>query len=226
MKPFKQQWLLLKHSIGIPIASAIGTKSYSAEQNPGFELVELKPGFIKARFIERFEFMESVNDPFGLADDILAVRYVYFDFTVEQINSEVSLVKVVRPPASLKSFVALLSQSLGFSFVIRKVVFDLWNIYEAMCSLEVVDRLYISKVIASQIPIANGAMAKVEIVSAHDAIADLKRAYGASEMRLDRFSMSARIAFEDEYLELSSNGSIYCSKGIDPILTSLAKDNF
>lgn len=224
MKPFKQQWLLLKHSM--PIASVIGAKSFSTENNPGFELVEVKPGFIMARFIERFEFMESANDPFGLTDDVLAVRYVYFDFTVEQISPDTSLIKVVRPPASLKSFINLLSQAFGFSVVIKKVSFDLWSVYEAMCSLNAVDRLYIPKVVASQIPISSGAMAKVEIISTRDAISDLKKAYGSTGMRLERLSMSARVSFEDEYLELSSNGSIYCSKGIDPILTSLIKDIF
>jgi hypothetical protein len=204
----------------------IGARAFSAKQNPGFELVEVKPGYIKARFIERFELMESANDPFGLTDDVLAVRYVYFDFSVEQIGLDVSLVKIVRPPATIKSFVKLLAQSFGFSVVIKKVSFDLWGVYEAMSSNNSVDRLYIKKVVACQIPISTGAMARVEIISAGDAISDLKKAYGASGMRLERLSMSARISFEDEYLELSSNGSIYCSEGIDPILTSLVKVDF
>lgn len=224
MKPFKQQWLLLKHSM--PIASVIGAKAFSVEQNPGFELVDVKPGLIKARFIERLELVESANDPFGLTDDVLTVRYVYFDFTVAQIDSEVSLVKIVRPPASLKSFTVLLSQAFGFSVSIKKVSFDLWSVYEAMCSHEAVDRLCIPKVVASQIPIVSGAMAKVEIISGRDAISDLQKAYSASGVRLERLSMSARVAFEDEYLELSANGSIYCTKGIDPILTSLVEADF
>ncbi|NWA42493.1 hypothetical protein HX871_17290 [Pseudomonas reactans] len=224
MKPFKQQWLLLKHSV--PIAPVLGDRVFSLEQNPGFELVEVKPGYIKARFIERFELMESVNDPFGLADDVLAVRYVHFDFTMEQIGLDVSLVKIVKPPASLKSFVKLLAQSFGFSVVVKRVFFDLWSVYEAMSSNSSVDRLYIKKVVASQIPISVDAVARVEIVSAGDAVSDLKKAYGASGVRLDRLLMSARISFEDEYLELSSTGSIYCSGGIDPILTSLVKVDF
>jgi hypothetical protein len=219
VKPSKQQWLLLKHSESF--VSAVRAKAFSAEQNPGFELVEVKPDFFSGRFIERFEVMESANDPFGLMDDILTVRYVYFDFSVVQIKPGISLVKIVRPPASIKSFISLLSLAFGFSVVVKKVSFDLWGVYDSISSLKNVDRFSVPKAVASQIPISSSATAKVEITAAVDAVSDLKKTYGAAGIRLERFVMSARIAFSDEYLELSSAGSIYCTEGIGPILTSL-----
>lgn len=223
MKPLKQQWLLLKH--GAPIESAIGGIVFSDTQNPGFELLEIKNDFVKARYIEKIEVLERVSDPFGVSQEVLTVRYVYFDFTVSAVGSGVSLVKIFRPPLSLKNFISTVSLALDHAASVSKVSFDLRKIYEAISKNPDINRLLVSKVSASQIPIGNDSVAKVEVVSTGDALLELLKTYSNPYVRLDRLSMTARMDFESEALEVSATGSIVCTAGLEAVLQNLVCAN-
>nr|WP_156886279.1 hypothetical protein [Pseudomonas alcaliphila] len=222
MKPIKQQWLLLSHQQSV--ASALERHIYSTDINPGFELLEIKHEFVRGRYIERQESLESIKDPFGAIESLPITKYIFFDFSVTPIKPGLSLIKISAPPASIKNFTTLLSTAFKFSASLKKLSFNLQKVYDEVSSNTKVARLSVSKVIASNVPIENEALAKIEVTSSKDALQDLYKAFDTSKARLERLTMSLRLNLETEHLELSSSGAIYCSKGAEELLMPLISE--
>ncbi len=216
MRSPKQQWLILRHTA--PVAESLQRLVYSSEQSLGFELMHIKQGSVWARFIERIEVEERVSDPYGDYEEVVTVKYVYFDFSVVLLGDGFSLVKILRPPASLKSFIRAVSSAFEFNAFLGKVCFDLLRVYKVISESGNIDRLVISKVSASQIPLSDNSVAKVEIASETNAFLELKEKFKSPLVRLDRLAMSGRMNFKNEDLEISSAGSIYCTEGFEAIL--------
>lgn len=213
MKANRQQWLILNHDL--PVSASIAKFSFSHDKGIGFELVESQAGLVRARFIERLETVEEVGSPYGGVEQVSVIRYVNFEFSVTQLTSEVSLVKVIRPPVSLKAFVKLLMETFEYRATLKKLGFDLYSVYASISQDREVDRLVVSKVAVSQVPLGKYATSRIEVVSTENALAEFFANYTAPTMKVEKITISARIRHEPEFLELTSAGSIYCTRGVE-----------
>lgn len=213
MKAIRQQWLVIKHSL--PVVEAISMMTFSEHQNPGFELREITDVFVSARFIEKIDFVESIETPFGVSEDVRSTKYIYFDFKVYSASSGISLIKIIKPPLSLRSFTQSLMVAFGYDVFIKKISFDLEQVYKGILASENVDRVRVSKVAASRIPLSVNSSAKIEILSTENAYDELKNTYKSSLVKLDRIVLDVRVNHSSEFLELSAAGSIFCSAGLE-----------
>ncbi|NRF49942.1 hypothetical protein HRF68_20235 [Pseudomonas stutzeri] len=218
MKPTKQQWLILKHEIDV--VEALKSASFFDDINPGFELREINKLSICARYIEKLEALDVVEDPFGGTEEIRSVRYVYFDFEISELSKGVSLVKLIRPPVSLKGFVKLIIKAFNNEAYLDKVKFVLADIYDALSISSEVDRIIVNKIVASRVPIGLKSTARLEVVSDENALSEFRSVYPDPRVKLDRLSMSLRLAHTTEVLEVSSAGFICCTPGVEQILKS------
>lgn len=213
MKINRQRWFVLNHDL--PFKESIAEFSFSKESGIGFEVIEAKAGLVRARFIERIEVIEEASSPYGELERVSVTRYVHFEFAVTKISSEVSLIKVINPPASLRAFVGMLMESLQFRASLTKVDFDLCAVYRSIAEDESIDRLMVNKVTVSQVPLGRHATSKIEVVSTENALAEFLDNYTAPTMKVEKLSISLRVGHESEVLELTSAGSIRCTPGVE-----------
>lgn len=213
MKASRQQWLVLNHDI--PVSAAIARFSFSQEKGIGFELVEAQGRLVRAKFIEKIEAIEEVASLDGSVEQVSVIRYVTFDFSVAKLSSEVSLVKIIKPPASLKSFVKMLMEALDYRATLKKLSFDLCSVYASIARDVAVDRVIVSKLTVSQVPLGRNATSRVEVASTENALSEFFENYNAPAMKIEKISISLRIRHEPEVLELTSAGSIFCTPGVE-----------
>lgn len=216
MKSSKQQWLILNHDL--PVVSSIAKYAFSMDNGLGFELVDITTDIVRARFIERIETVEEMDTPFGEVEEIKLVRYVYFDFTVTQISEGVSLLKIIKPPVSLKSFVRVLMEAFEYGASLKKVGFNISTVYAAISRDPEVDRLTVSRVTVSQIPLGEHATSRMEVVSTDNALVEFLELYNAPSMKIEKIAIVARIKHQVETLELTAAGSVCCTSGLESYL--------
>lgn len=213
MRANRQQWLVLNHDL--PVSAAIAKFSFSQEKGIGFELVEVQGSLVRARFIEKIETVEDVGSLDGGIEQVSVIRYVTFEFSVSKLTSEMSLIKIIKPPVSLKSFVKILMEVLEHRATLKKLGFDLSSVYASIAQDVAVDRLIVSKVTVSQVPLGKNATSRVEVVSTENALSEFLENYNAPAMKIEKIAISLRVKHESEVLELTSAGSICCTPGVE-----------
>lgn len=216
MKSNRQQWLILNHEI--PVSASIEKYSFELEAGIGFEIIENKEELLRARFIERVEFTEEIGSPYGDIEKINLIRYVNFEFSIARLSKETALIKVIKPPVSLKAFVKLLMEAFDYRASLKKLSFDLYSVYMSIAQSQDVDRLTVSKVLVGQVPLGKNATSKIEVVSTENALVEFLERYTAPMMRIEKITISARIKHCQEFLDLSAAGSICCTLGIETFL--------
>jgi len=216
MKSNRQQWLVLNHDS--PVGSSIAKYGFARDRNLGFELIEITPEVVRARFIERIETVEEMDTPFGDIEKFKLVRYIYFDFTVVRVSDGVSLVKIIKPPVSVKSFVSTLMMAFGYSATLRKVSFNLLSVYTSISQDAEVDRLTVSRITISQVPLGERATSRMEIFSTDNALVEFMDVYDAPSMKIEKIMINVRIKHQLETLELTAAGSICCTPGLEGYL--------
>ena len=82
---------------------------YSDDINIGFDVLEIQPKRLLARYIERQDIIEELRHPFGGIEKVNSIKYIIFQFEVIPLKKDIYLLKVINPPQSLKSFVKTLS---------------------------------------------------------------------------------------------------------------------
>lgn len=216
MKSNKQQWLILHHDS--PVASSLAKYGFARSQNLGFELIETTPNFVRARFIERIETIENMDNPFGESEQIKLIKYIYFDFSVTKISNEKSLIKILKPPISLKSFASALINSLEHSASIKKVSFNIYSVYNSILTDENIDRITVPRATISQVPIGKRATSRIEVFSTENALAEFMEIYSSPLVKIEKIVITARIKHQLETLELTAAGSICCTPGLESYL--------
>ncbi|KRP72058.1 MULTISPECIES: hypothetical protein [Pseudomonas] len=213
MKPIKQLWLILTH--GKRVADTLQKHTFSIDNPSGFELIKVSPDKVHAKFFERLEIFEEVDTPFGDVQKIHIVRYVVIEFTVIKVGEGLSLIKILRPPVSIKSFSKKLMEAFEYEGALKKASFNLAEVYSLIQGEPAIDRLVVTKVTASQVPVGDRATARIEVASITNALLELQKEYDSPSVKLEKIMISARMNFELEILDVSAAGSIYCTPGME-----------
>ncbi|MBW3139623.1 hypothetical protein KUV56_08850 [Ferrimonas balearica] len=205
----KVKWYLCK----IPgsfeqLVTGVASTNFSDELGKGFETFNIYSDTIECRFIQRVEKEEKNTDPFGNTTVTTITRYVSFDFSISNIGNGRCIIKVEFPPASIRAFAEALYDVVGFGVTLTPIKLDLLSLTSFISAMKDVHQLRVSSVKASGLKVGSHSSARVEVESKLDALADVTRLYGESEMLLDKIKLSFRLNDQSGRLEASKGGLI------------------
>jgi len=219
MKTSRLRWFIAEFDLSISgLASALNEVQYGIKKPVGFEIIDIKKNIILAKFIQRETKVEEIINPLGKVEKYESTRYIVFDFKVTRLAKGKALIRVINPPASLKSFVMLISDICDNKLSIEKVELDLVSFYKKIENIDSIIRYDFIGLQASGIQFGKTSIAKMEIVSSSNVFEEFLYKYNNKKYKLDKIKFKARVNSGDELAELSSSGSAKCTKGIESVL--------
>ena len=120
------KWIELTTAYSLEtIAQRLASKLYQSEITPiGFELLEMRTGYLQARFIREIVETQMEMDPFGVSIINTLKKYVWFEFFLIVVGATVVL-RIHNPPRSLKDFVTQFSSLLDNSITLQEIDLEL-----------------------------------------------------------------------------------------------------
>jgi len=219
MKTSRLRWLVAEYDLSLSgFASALNEIQYGNKRPIGFELIDVKKNMFLARFIQRENKVEEIINPLGKIEKYESTRYIVFDFKVTRLTKGKALIRVIDPPASLKSFIMLISDICDKKLSIEKVELDLVLFYRKIKTIDSVIRYDFIGLQASGIQFGKTSIAKMELASSSNVFDDFLAKYKNKKYKLEKIKFKARVNSSDELVELSSSGLAKCTKGIESVL--------
>ncbi|WP_063899299.1 hypothetical protein [Burkholderia ubonensis] len=103
------------------LAKQIRQRSFSDDESSGFILDRVRDDFLEARYVERYEYEETVSDPFGKA---LTFNRLEFHQTSFRAAPEWPGLELVDAPRSTQSLVSQLLEIADFALSIAPLMVD------------------------------------------------------------------------------------------------------
>ena len=146
------------------LAKRIRQHSFSDEERTGFIVDRVRDDFLEARYIERYEFEETVSDPFGKE---LTLNRLEFRKTEFRASSDWPGLELIEAPRSIQTFVSELLQATDFSLPITPLFVDVmrWvDVFQDVTNTKVV----IASAQIGALQLEDGVSAKVVVKGAKD----------------------------------------------------------
>ena len=180
--------------------------SYSPNVNlAGFELLDVSRRIVRVKFIQESTQSEVQIDPFGKEITSTFIRYLTTVFTVVEIQG-LKLIRIERPPRSLKDLVLALSKAFNGDLFAQEVRLDVGKFLEYLKSRREFGRLRIRSALFVDVPLTESSTGRVMVESSRDAIRDFKKCLSGG--RLDRVNLEMQNEFGTAPLEVTYRGSI------------------
>ncbi|WP_147330357.1 MULTISPECIES: hypothetical protein [unclassified Duganella] len=180
--------------------------SYSPKINlSGFELLEVSKREIRAKFIQESTQSEVQIDPFGKEVTSTFTRYLTTIFSIVELRG-LKLLRIDRPPRSLKDLVLALSKALNGDFFAQEVPLDVGKFLEYLKSRRELGKLRIRSALFVDVPLTESSTGRILVESSQDAIRDFKKRLSGG--RLDRVNLELQNEFGISPLEVTNRGSM------------------
>jgi len=159
---FKAEWAISMRVL----AKRLKLNSFEGDRTEGFVLDRVRDDFIEARFVERFEYDETVVDPFGKELTFHRVDYRQCEFRASSIGLGLELIDA---PRGVQAMTSRLVQASDFSLAISPVSTNViaWaeGLQRSMNSVGIVESVQVGAVELSQ-----GISAKAVIKGSSDVL--------------------------------------------------------
>lgn len=207
MTKFKLLELTAEQPI-LRIAELLNERQFLRGRATGVELTDVQKTCIRGKFIEEIIANEVVIDPFG--EEILnsVRRYSIFDFLIIPLKKNRFLIRINNPPRSLKSFISILSDALGFGFTVVALEIDILAMIQHLRALSSTRCCTIKKVRMANIYLSESSLAKIEVASKGDAYHDLQERINITDAMLERATVELKEGSVTSEVEFISKGII------------------
>jgi len=116
------RWLIAEWFTSVEdIYKYILDRKFSIDNNNGFQISKYRDDLIEGRYIERREFIEVIEDPFGHKNEM--IRYAY-DITSFTLSRDKLSVELINPARRLSSFLSSLSDANNNKMTLNTVKAD------------------------------------------------------------------------------------------------------
>lgn len=198
---------------------------YKEDNQIGFDVLEIQPKKIFARYIECQKITEELHHPFGEIETVSSIKYVIFHFETTPLNKNSFLIKVINPPISLKGFVNALSALFQGDFSISKVRIDVEDFFSYLIKSNTGGRYSVEKLLVTSIPFGEKTVAAISLKSNDNAYKEFKNRHTDNKYKIEKISIMLRLNAEWERIEISSSGLIICTSGLNFLVEKYIKRN-
>ncbi len=179
----RYRWLQADWPLSVrTLAKQIRQRPFSDDGSSGFILDRVRDDFLEARYVERYEYEETVADPFGKE---LVFNRLEFLQTAFRATSEWPGLELVDAPRSTQSLVSQFLEITNFGLPISPLTVDVmtWvNLFQECFGSQVV----IDSIQLGAVQIEKGVRAKVVLKGEEDVRAACKDLVGGRKHVLEK----------------------------------------
>lgn len=163
----RYRWLKAEWPMSMrALARRLGEKTFDIDQSEGFVIDRVRENYLEARFIEKFEYDDTVTDPFGGEKTYQRTEFRESGFRAMVDGPGLEL---VDSPRGLQNFVSRLSEVTDFALAISPLSVNVlaWasNVQTRLKVVGVVDSLQVGA-----IELAPGILAKAIVKGSTDVL--------------------------------------------------------
>lgn len=185
------------------LSKALLQLPFSATSRLGYKIDQVRPETMSGIFVEKISFTEVLEDPFGNRTEIERVRYDTIKF---QLSSTFPHLECIDAGRTLKSFKNELSRALDFEVSITKITLNLQPFVRILAANT--RQLVLSRVIADDIYLGDGAMGQLHVSGERDVREQLKKFLSKVNFNYARVRIDAAFGEESFALEASQAGGV------------------
>lgn len=176
---------------------------YKKSTRMGFDIETVRDDFISGRFIERIEFSEVVEDPFGAKVEIKRIRFDTTEFSIYQNDG---LIECYNAGKNLKGLLNEIAKLSNYDVSISKVQLSLSDFIE--CLKEGPKSLIVNKIVADDIDLGDGVSAQLLAGGLSDIRGPLKKFIAKRSYVLYRVRIVVDMADELFAFEITKAGTV------------------
>lgn len=184
---------------------SIVKRNFGKSSATGFRVSSFDASVLEGTYIEKTEFTETIDDPFGNHIEIPRVRFDTVDFRLSRKFPEL---EIVDPPRSIRGLLGEISRAFEFSATIEKISVDVVQWFEATEKL--LHKTQVTKMVYSEIAISPGVAGGLIVTGASDVRGGASSFLGKKSATVDKIGFTANLERQEPVvLELSSTGRAF-----------------
>jgi hypothetical protein len=221
----RQKWFNIKCNLTFDsLIKKLNSFPYKEDNQIGFDVLEIQPRMIFARYIECQNIIEELHHPFGGVEKVSSIKYIIFKFEIVPLNGDNFLIKVINPPGSLKGFVKTLYGLLQDDFFISKVRIDVEDCFSSLIKSSSTRRYSVEQLLVSSIPFGKKTVATIRLKSTDNAYSEFKKRHTGKKYKIEKIGVMLRFNAEWERVVISSSGLIACTSGLDRVVEKYVEE--
>lgn len=161
-------------------------ETFSEAANSGFLIERQRGDFVEAKYVERFDWIETVNDPFGGSQEISRQQ---FQQTAFRLSVDSPTIEIYDAPRSIAPLLSRLEVFLGLDFVVSPPAVELlpW-LSEIEKKLE---QVVVTSVGVSKVSLSAQTFAHIAVKGTEDVRAQVAKFLGKKSYKLDKLVATA-----------------------------------
>lgn len=182
----KVKWLRIESPFPMSaMAEKLSGDSFTEEKGRGFILNKVRKDQLNGKFVEKVIYEDKILSLYGEDNIVERIEYKVTEFLFNADSYPIAV--IVNPPRTLKPFANALVRNLGFGTSLEEIIIEPFRWVEEIMREHLTT---IHQIDASQIPVSEYALAKMQIASSKDLFNYYKTELLPQKTRIDRLSAS------------------------------------
>ncbi len=205
----RTKWLKLTCQIGLEeLGSKLLNAPFSKNEKCGFDVISITSATIDVRFIEEFNDNFSYQDPFGETVTNSIVRYTIQKLKIVNVSDKIFYLIVNNPSRSLKTLVAAFTNAIQVNFSIGLVRLEIPTFIRSIKSHFQIRKIQVKKVKVVNVRFNDHSLARIEIVSASNALEDFLEHFPGQTENLERVTLILYVDKSNREITVTNSGII------------------
>lgn len=193
---------------------------FNEESGWGIQVNKYSPNSIQAKYSERIIINETIVDPYGNVTPIQYAKYINFNFWLTHEGKSNHILIIENPPRSIKTFINNIIKCTSTDFNVSNIQLNISgfvNLFKA--KFEIVE---FRKAKLKGLTFGKYTSGDIELESSSDALKDIGSFFANASYKIEKAKILVTKNQLDEFVEISSNGSITFDEEIfDEVMTTV-----
>lgn len=198
------------------LVEGMRNEEFSEDSTSGFIIEMARTQFVEARYVERFERVEQVVDPFGGDQEFHVTEYHQTSF---RISIEPPQLEIYDGPRSVSPTLNRITALLGLECTVQPVNADITKWMR--CLQPELDDIRVTTAYISRLSLSDSVSAKIVIKGTEDVRKYAKEMVSGKPFHFERLEVSANYQEENVRFVLRETGGATIIKGTDDIIPIL-----
>jgi len=219
----KSRWINFSVELELPeLIQSLGKRSFSEEQNFGFEVFSVESRFIEASYTEKITTVEKFVLPDGTEIENEQINIINFDFAVIQLQDNKYLIEVVAAPRSIKNFINNLERTLASPVFISALQLKVDKLLHYLNEYDAISNVNINNISVGNLKIDENNFADIQIKSRKDILKALNNKFPNQDYLFKKAKVSFFYNNQNVSLVVSNKGAFdIVGEAREPILQFL-----
>lgn len=204
----KSRWINFSVELELSeLIQSIGKRSFSEEQNFGFEVFSVENSFIEASYTEKVTRIEKFALPDGTEIENEQISIINFDFVVVQLQENKYLIEVVAAPRSINSFIDNLERTLSTPVFISVLQLKIDKLLHYLNEYDTISNVKINNISVGNLKIDENNFADIQIKSRKNILEALNNKFPNQDYLFKKAKVSFFYQHQNVSLVVTNKGA-------------------